>query len=124
MGATWRCVLKKLALALLLMQNAISYEFTKKFTIENASLNGSQLLLEITFPQGFSSARFELIPFNGCQESFPVQCSATLVRLDHQYLGERIGHKKLSFNTHKIFNMNAPMVLTIFGPNGEFTLRD
>ena len=104
--------------------SVMSYDFTKNFKIEDAHLSGSEINIKVRYPEGFSPAKFQLVPYLSCKESFPVQCSATLLRLDHQFLDEEEITQDLRFDINDVFSESLPIILSLHGPDGVLVLKD
>lgn len=120
------------AMALASFSSAAShYGFVKNFRLLDVEIQKDIALITLEHPSTFGETRFELIPNPVCLESFPPQCSATVVRLDQgpHRRGTQVSQFEVDLNG--LFPYGGPPVyISFIGPKsgirklwGEFNWR-
>ena len=99
------------------------YSFVTNFTLQEATLNGSELTVTVSHPKTFAAPRFEIIPATACLESFPPQCRATIVRLDDQIQEGEIATTTLEADLAELFPNYPRAMVRLVAPNEEVILR-
>ncbi len=117
-------MIKYILLSTFLSLSAFSFEnFTKDFSLKNVRIDGKFALITLEHYKTYTPTRFELIPFQSCMESFPPQCSGTIVRLDHQWQSEEIVQTVIEVDMEKTFNLEGPVNVAIKGPKKEIRVQ-
>ncbi|MCO4755583.1 MAG: hypothetical protein KC478_13970 [Bacteriovoracaceae bacterium] len=113
-------MLKYFILASIVSMPLFSMEkFTDDFVLKDVKVDGRFAHITLEHSQTFSPTRFELIPFQSCRESFPPQCSATVVRLDHQFQADQRTQTTIEVDMVETFGYEGPVNVVIRGADRE-----